>query len=332
MTGAPVPPGADSVIRVEDTDRENAEPGSVRVFSDRDSGRNVRPRGQDMRSGEVVLSAGTTLGPGHLAVAAAAGVATLEVYARPRVAILSNGDELREHARFEDVRQGLGVPETNGPMLAGAVVSAGALSLPPRLAPDDPAVMRELLLQSMAADVLVTTGGASMGEADLFKRVLDDLGLELEFWRVTLRPGSPMSFGFLPRENGPPLPVFGLPGNPASAFVTFELFVRPHLLRSGGHRKVHRRVVRARAQGPFPATGRLTHFHRILLGEDGAGFTARLTGPQGSGLVQSLGLAQGLAVIPRGADQVADGEEIEVILLEDGLGASEHPGFRSSRG
>jgi molybdopterin molybdotransferase len=328
MTGAAVPPGADTVIRVEDTDREAGEAGRVEVRSDRDAGRNVRPGGQDMRAGEVVLDRGSALGPGALAVAAAAGRAWVDVHRTPRVAVLSTGDELLTLEAWE-ASPGEGIPDTNGLMLAAAVAAAGGEALPPRLARDSRESIGSHLEACRHADVLVTSGGASMGEADLLKRVLDDLGFALEFWRVTLRPGSPFSFGFLPRDDAPPLPVFGLPGNPASAFVTFELFVRPFLLRRAGHRRIYRPVLRAVAEEAFPSSEGLTHYHRVVI-EDGGGIPrARLTGAQGSGLVQSLGRAHGLAVVPLGVQRIDPGDAVEVILLHDGPGASEVPGYRT---
>ena len=327
MTGGPVPLGADSVVRVEDTDREEAEPGSVWIRSSRDARKNVRPGGQDMEAGDIVLGAGTSLGPGQTAVAAAAGYARVEVGRRPRVAILSSGDELRTPERFDDVIRAEGLPETNGLTLHAASLEAGAAPLPPALALDDPQDLREHVGRAMDADVLLTSGGASMGEADLFKRVLDEMGFELVFWRVRLRPGSPLSFGWLPRPPLPPLPVFGLPGNPASAFVTFELFVRPFLLRLAGHHAVHRRVAAAQAGERLPSSEGLTHVHRIVLSVEESAMVARLTGPQGSGMVSSLGAAHGLAVVPPGKGGIPVGAGVQVILLDRPAGGTETPGY-----
>jgi molybdopterin molybdotransferase len=330
MTGAPVPHGADSVIRVEDSDRE-ASAGFVELRSDRDLGRNVRPGGQDMRAGQVVLQRGATLGPGQLAVAAAAGHARLDVFRPARVAILSNGDELRTLDEWDDVLRGVAIPETNGLMLMAAAAAVGAHALPPRLARDSAESIKAHVTDVLAyADVLITSGGASMGEADLFKRVLDELGLELVLWRVTLRPGSPFSFGFLPRVGGTPVAVFGLPGNPTSAFVTFELFVRPFLLRFAGHERIHRPVLRATAGERLPASGTLTHYHRVVLRETSSGPAVFLTGPQGSGLVQSLGKADGLAVVPLGVERIEPGEPVEVLLIGEAHASQERPGYRSS--
>lgn len=317
MTGAPVPPGCDTVVRVEHTDGEEGEPGWVRVSSDDDARRNVRPGGLDMREGDVVLEAGTTVTPGVLAVAAAAGRERMSVHRVPRVGILSSGDELRSIADFEDVRAGRAIPDTNGPTLTAQTREAGAVPVPLGIARDDPSDILAKVEHAFDCDLLVTTGGASMGEADLFKRVLVERGLEVLFWRVRIRPGSPFSLGRLPRadDGGPSLPVLGLPGNPASAFVTFELFVRPFLRALAGHGSVERRRVRATAAERIGSTPRLTHYHRVRLEGFDGGWSARLAGHQSSGLVSSLAAADGLGIVPEGRAEIAEGEELDVLLL-----------------
>jgi molybdopterin molybdotransferase len=319
MTGAPVPEGADTVIRVEDTDRE-AEPGSVRILSDRDRGRHIRDAGQDMRAGTTLFEAGQAVFPGVVGVLAAAGRARVAVRRRPIVAILTTGDELRSADRFDEVRAGSGVPESNGPMLASMVRSIGAEPLLLGTASDDHAELRRRILTGGVADVLVTVGGASMGEADLVKRVLYDLDFALDFWRVRMRPGSPISFGWLPTERGRQ-PVFGLPGNPSSAFVTFELFVRPFLLRLAGHARVHRRVIACTAAERFDTPAELTYFQRVSLATRDREVDATLTGPQISGLVTGLARADGLAIVPPSRRSVEPGESVEVMLLDAGPAA-----------
>ena len=322
MTGAPVPLGADTVVRVEDTDAE-AEPGLVRIVRNRDVRRHVRPGGQDMRPGDALLFRGESIHPGTIAVLAASGRERVFVHRMPTVALVTTGDELRGPDRYEDVRLGAGVPESNGPMLAAAVAASGGIPLPSGIVPDDEAALRHAIAAAAEADVLVTVGGASMGEADLVKRVLDGEGFQQDFWRVNMRPGSPFSFGWLPR-NATRQPVFGLPGNPASAFVTFEIFVRPFLRALAGHRAVHRRRVRGRAAQEFQG-GKRTLFVRVTL--DGSTTPPGVydTGPQGSGLVRGLAAAQGLAVIP-GATTLAEGDEVEVILLDHAAaGSTESP-------
>jgi molybdopterin molybdotransferase len=318
MTGAPLPPGADSVVRVEDTDAEVA-PGRVLILHARDRNRNVRPGGADMRPGALVLGRGDGIHPGTVGVLAALGRERVRVHRRPSVAILTTGDELRGPERYADVRAGGGIPESNGPMLAAQIAAAGGVPLLLGIVPDDAAALLAAVERATRSDVLVTVGGASMGEADLVKRVLDGAGFRQDFWRVRMRPGSPFSFGRLPRP-GAAQPVFGLPGNPASAFVTFELFARPFLLGLGGHRSVHRRSLRCRAGERLPG-GERTGFLRVRLeaGPDGA--VARSTGPQASGLVCGLASAQGLAIVAPGPG-VAEGEAVDVILLDGAPGAT----------
>jgi molybdopterin molybdotransferase len=325
MTGAPIPPGADSVIRVEDTDAERTE-GRVKVYSDSDLGRNIRPGGQDMQEGETVLQAGTTVGAGQMGLLFAAGLREVRVHRRPKAAILSNGDELVAQDEFHRVAAGKGIPETNSPTLAAAAKMAGAEPLLLGIARDDPDEILNKVdrAQEAGADALFTSGGASLGEKDLIKRVLLDAGMDLEFWRVKMRPGTPFSFGKIKAPGREALPVFGLPGNPASSFVTFQVFGRPFLMALAGHTRVHRPVVMGVAGEPLRSPRHLTHFFRVVFEGDPARPTVRLTGPQTSGLVRGQGLAQGLAVVPEGVEELPEGESVRVILLDDlGLGTSE---------
>lgn len=316
MTGARVPAGADSVVRVEDTDAE-VRPGRVLIFHDRDRGRNVRAGGQDARPGERVLARGQAIHAGTVGLLAALGHGQVLVRRRPTVAIVTTGDELTELGSHRDRSAGGGLPDSNGPMLAACVAAAGAVARVLGPVPDDRPSLREAFVNAGSADALVTVGGASMGEADLVKRALDDLGFRADFWRVRMRPGSPFSFGSLPAA-GRNQPVFGLPGNPASAFVTFELFVRPFLLRLAGHTRVFRRHIRCVA-GEELRGGELTLFLRVRLEGEGDAPIARTTGPQVSGLVRGLATTQGLAIVPEGRG-VAAGAPVDVILLDPEAG------------
>jgi len=324
MTGAPVPPGADSVVRVEDTDAE-ADPGSVRILGNRDRGRNIRPAGADMRVGDVVLLAGQVVTPGTVAALSSLGLTSVPVVRRPSVAILTTGDELRTPEQYADVRTGAGVPDSNGPMLSAAVAHASAIPIRLASARDDEHDLRERIENAADADVLVTVGGASMGEADLVKRVLDELGFEQSFWRVRMRPGSPFGFGWLPRAGGKQ-PVFGLPGNPSSAFVTFELFVRPFLLALAGHRHILRRTVRCIAGEPLTGPENLTCWLRVGLDPASHPPEVTLVGPQGSGLVRTLSAAHGLAMLPVGTREIAKGEPVDVMLIDDAPAAEPYRG------
>ncbi len=319
MTGAPLPPGADAVVRVEDTDEESGEPGRVRIQVAAEAGRYVRPGGEDVRAGERVLDPGRVVTPGMVGLAAATGHAHLHVHRSPSVTLLATGDELRGHDLYEDVVRGRGIPESNTPMLAAMVHAAGATLAEATLARDDERELGSRIDEAGDADVLVTIGGASMGEADLVKRVLDRRGFQQDFWRVRIRPGSPFSFGYLPRE-GRRQAVFGLPGNPASAFVTFELFVRPFLRRLAGHAGVLRPHLTCVAAEPLRGPEHLEAYLRVCLDRSVDPPSARLTGPQGSGLVMGLGLADGLAVLPVGTGVVEAGSQVRVMLLDGTAG------------
>ena len=320
MTGGPVPDGADTVVRVEDTDRENGQAGVIVINDARDSGRHVRPAAEDWNQGDTVLTAGTSIGPGQIAVLASAHVAEVAVYRRPVVAIIASGDELHEIDSGPPPPHR--IPESNSRAVAAAVRLAGGVPVRVGIAKDDAADIRAHLEKAKDADLMVTLGGASMGEGDLFKRVLDDTGFQLAFWRVKLRPGTPTSFGHLPRTDRPDLPVFGLPGNPASAFVTFEILVRPFLRAVAGHTGVHRQIIRVRAGQDLRTSAGMTAFLRVTLTRTNGVPQATLTGPQGSGLVNSLGSADGLAMIPEGVTLISHGDDVDVILLDSPSGLS----------
>jgi len=315
LTGGPVPPGADSVVRVEDSDREEAGEGWVTILHDRDLGRNVRPAGEDVKEGESVLAAGTPVEPGSLALMAALGLREILVHPRPRVAIVSTGDELVP--AFEPLPHPFPaspVMDSNGPALALAVAGAGGIPMGPRIVGDDVELLEKAFRESSSeVDLLVISGGASMGDADLVKRVLDGMGFHLDFWRVAIRPGSPFGFGWLPREGLPPLPIVGLPGNPASALVTFEILVRPLVRALGGHARTRRILLDARAGAPLPGAGGNTHLVRVTLQRDG-GWTAFPAGPQRSNLLAPLARAHGIAEVPPG-DGLSRGDPVQVHLL-----------------
>lgn len=337
MTGAPLPAGLDTVVRVEDTDAEAGSPGTLRILSPRDRGRHVRPAGQDMRRGQRLLSPGDRLTPGRMGLLAAAGRDPVQAHPSPRVVILPTGDELREPRDFADVEAGFAIPESNGPVLAAVCRS---LALPTTLlppTPDDDTALHNALDRAMDADVLVTLGGASMGTADRVKAVLAERDFELDFWRVRMRPGSPFSFGHLPRGGAgsgasSALPVFGLPGNPASAFVTFLVLVRPFLMTLAGRVDPHLPVSTARTGEALSAHPDRTQFVRVRLEDDGeGGWVTRSTGPQGSGLVQSVAAAEGLAVVPAGPAGLPEGALIRVLRLDQARG-QETPGYRDRGG
>lgn len=318
MTGGSVPVGFDTVIRVEHTDGE-ASPGRVRINRTDDMRKHVRSPGKDMRAGEETVPAGTVLHSGSVPVILASGCNPATVFRRPRVGVLSSGDELVDTDRFDLVAEGRGVPDTNRAMIGAAVSEAGGVPVDLGVAGDDREELRERFGSFPDIDVLVTTGGASMGERDLLKRILLDMPFRLGFWRARVRPGSPLSFGHL-RRGGRDLPILGLPGNPASAFVTFHVFVAPYLRACLGSPRPRGTTIVARTETPLSSPRSLTQFYRVSLDGPGRGdgspwARCRLTGPQGSGLVRSLRDAEGLAIVPDGVERIRPDEPVSVMLL-----------------
>jgi molybdopterin molybdotransferase len=321
MTGAPIPGGADSVIRVEHTQLSGDD--VVMVVNDADIKRNIRPRGEDVRKNAVALTAGALLRPAEIGMLATVGAQQVNVSRRPRVAILSTGDELAELNDFDAVRAGQKIVNSNSHALAAAVRAAGGEPTLLGIARDERTSLLDKLQQGLRADMLVTSAGASVGEHDLVKDVLEELGMRTAFWRVRVRPGSPFSFGVANH-----VPVFGLPGNPVSALVTCELFVKPALRRALGRRSLYSPTVRVRVAERIVTKGALTHFLRVRLtrGDDG-GWLARLTGPQGSGMISSLAQADGLLVVPEAVDELAANSEADVIRLDAADNTQNELGF-----
>ena len=310
MTGAPVPEGADTVIRVEDTDGGETR---VEIRDARDAGRNVRPRGEDLRPGAIAVAAGTVIGPAQLGVLASVGAATVRVHPRPRVAVLASGDELVDLERFDEVRRGDRIVTSNSYTIGANVLVAGGEAVDLGIVRDDPASYAERMTGARGCDLLITSGGVSVGAFDFTKDVLKSLGAELHLWRVLMRPGAPLGFGTL---HG--MPWLGLPGNPVSAMVTFELFARPVIRRLRGERQVFRRPFPVRLREDVTIGAPLTHFMRVIVEWDGGDAWARLTGPQGSGLLTSMSRANALLIIPPERQTVHAGESAHVLPIGDG--------------
>jgi molybdopterin molybdotransferase len=307
LTGAPMPGGADTVVPQENVARED---GIVVVPRPAERGAFVRLRGEDLRRGETVLSPGSVLTPASLGVLAALSRPLVRVYQRPRVAILSTGDELVDLDAVPGPGQ---IPNSNSYALAGLVQEAGAIPIVLGIARDAPLEIEQRVRWGKTADVLVSSAGVSVGDRDFVREVLTGLGAELDFWKVSMRPGKPLTFGRLDGR-----PFFGLPGNPVSSMVTFELFVRPALRRMGGHAVLHRRRVRVRALRAIDNPGPRRAYVRVRLVPDGDRLGAAPTGEQGSAILRSMLLADGLAVVGPDA-RVAPGQELEVILIRSDI-------------
>ena len=309
FTGAPVPDGADTVVRQEDTD-EGAD--TVTIVRDRDVGVNVRQVGEDIRRGATVLTAGTVLGPAPLGVLASLAVAQPLVFRRPRVAIFGSGDEVVDVDQPEAILSGRKVASSNTHTLVALVRRAGGEPVNLGIARDTPESLRDHFRRALACDLLVTSAGISVGEHDYVRPVLEELGAEQRFWKLRMRPGAPVGFGLL---GG--IPWIGLPGNPVSTMVTFELFVRPAIRKMCGHALPFRRAVPVRLTEPVTVKPRLQHFLRGIVQDGVDGMEARLTGPQGSGILTSMVLADALLVLPEGQFETPAGAVVQAIRLDD---------------
>ncbi len=307
LTGAPVPPGADAVIQQELTQTGD---GWVEVQAPVAQGNNIRYPGEDIRRGTLVLAEGAILGPSEIGVLASLGVSEVVVYRRPVVAILATGDELVE--AHQTLRPGQ-IRNSNSYLLAAAVATAGGIARPLGIARDQVEELRAKLQAAQESDLIITSGGVSVGDYDLVKDIMREQGV-IDFWRVNLRPGKPLAFG---RLGGTPL--LGLPGNPVSAAVTFELFARPVLRKMQGFAQLTRPLVQARMLDSIRESGNRRHYVRASVELRDGGFVARTTGPQDSHILTSMLGANALLVIPENSPPVQPGEIVQAMLLVEGL-------------
>ena len=349
MTGAPVPEGADAVIRVEDTLAVSAEalsPNSLPQAGERDEvslrelivnavqinrsakpGHDVRARGESMSSGDVVLAAGTEITPGVVGVLATVKCAQVQVVRHPRVAILSTGNELED---IDDPVDPDKIPDSNSYALMAQVQALGIEPALLGIARDDPAELAEYLQRGLKFDVLLVSGGTSVGVHDYVRPAIEALGVRMKFWRVAMKPGHPVAFG-VSQRNSDDAPketfVFGLPGNPVSSMVCFEEFVAPALRSMMGHARLYRRTIAARLTHDVKHQPGRTEFIRVALAKEEGGYAVTSTGAQGSGMLLSMAKADGLMVVSADSTGLAAGEQVTVQLLE-GTTFQDDAGFR----
>lgn len=304
MTGAPIPKGADTVLKVEDTEHT---PNSVRVFKPEAQGANIRPQGEDVKKGECIIAKGTQIRPGEAGMLAILAKSFVFVYQRPRVAILSTGDELADlDERFSEEK----IINSNSYGIAAAVQEAGGIPFLLGIARDTPDALKEKISHGLTADILVLSGGVSMGDYDFTKTVFHELGAEMNFWKLAIRPGQPLAFGKIQGKL-----AFGLPGNPVSSMVTFEQLVRPAMLKMSGHLTYGRPVLQAVFQEKFSKRTDRRHFLRGVLTQEEGVFKVRTTGAQGSGILTSMVKANCLIDIPVEVERVSPGDLVSVQLL-----------------
>jgi molybdopterin molybdotransferase len=303
-TGAPVPAGADCVVPIEHCVVQGDEVLVLRSFPE---GRNVRPVGQDVVAGQVLVPAGRRLSAPELGMLASSGLASVVVYPRARVVIISTGDELVDPGRpapFGKVR------DANSYTLFGALRDVGAIPYVAGITRDEPEALKEEVLGLVArADCFISSGGVSVGERDVVKKAFFRRG-EIDFYRVAMQPGMPQGFGMIDDT-----PYFGLPGNPVSVFVSFEVFIRPALLKLMGRRDIFRPEIWAVLDGDITGPREKVMFARVKVWREGGQWRATSTGPPGSNLLGTVTRANGLAVIPVGTETAEAGSRVRVMLF-----------------
>jgi molybdopterin molybdotransferase len=317
MTGAPVPSGADAIVPVERTRSPSEE--VVEIMAPAERGAFVRPKAEDLRTGEVIMEPGKRLRPSDLGMLASLNRGFVEVYRRPRVAIVSTGDELVD---IDQVPTGAQVVNSSAYGLACATREAGGDPSILRVARDEPEEIRGRLAEAAGFDVALSTGGVSVGQFDHVKTQLGELGMRQIFHGVAQKPGRPLAFGLLAER-----PFFGLPGNPVSTMVCFYLYARPALLKVAGRRDLGLPRLTARCAVDIRLANGLTEFVRVALRRENGEWLATPTGNQGSNILSSLARADGLLIGPASQTLLRAGTQATVLLLEPGVAADCEPLF-----
>lgn len=304
MTGAVIPKGADTVIRREDTE-EKGKTVLVKVAAA--PGLDIRRAGEDVQKGELVIAAGAVLRPGHIGMLAALGKAFVSVYQQPRVAILSTGDELVDI----ETDPGPGkIVNSNSYSLAAQTLSCGGIPILYGIVGDTKEELALAFQTARRADVIISSGGVSMGDYDFVKDVMGDIGNAMHFWQVAMRPGKPLAFGAIDQT-----PLFGLPGNPVSVMVSFEQFVRPYLLKMQGHTSILRQTIKALSAQEIKKGAGVKNFLRATVSKENDCYMASLTGEQGSGMLKSMVAANAFIVLDENVTSIEKGAEVTVQLL-----------------
>lgn len=306
MTGSPVPQGADAIVKVEETERHGDQ---VRIFEAADNGDFIRNKGEAIRTGDLILKKGIRIRPADIAMMASIGKSVIPVYQQPRVAILSTGDEL---ADLDEPRGPNKILNSNGYGVAAQVIEAGGVPIVLGIAKDTREDLSAKLRQGLHADFIIASGGVSMGDYDFVQDVLVELGAEMKFWKVAMKPGQPLAFGVIGEK-----PAFGLPGNPVSAMVSFEQFVRPALLMASGRSDLFRPTLQATLEEDVRKHPGRRHFMRAIVTVQNGEYRVRTTGDQDSHILLSLVKANALMILSEAGNLHKAGERVAVQLLSD---------------
>jgi molybdopterin molybdotransferase len=307
MTGAPLPEGADSVIRMEDTRKEEVR---IAFLIEAKKGQYIRYAGEDVRQGEKVISRGDMIRPAEVGMLASLGRSFILVHQRPLIAIVATGNELLD---IDEAPSSWKIVGSNSYSLAALVKECGGIPLQTGIAKDRRDDLSAKFRSAMRADLILSSGGVSVGDYDLIKEIMKEVGNRMQFWQVAMKPGRPLAFGLLGD-----VPIVGLPGNPVAAMVSFEQFVRPAILKMLGHKNLFRRIVRARLDKDIEKKKGFRHFLPARIRWDGEDCTVTM-GEKGSGILKSMVRANGLIVLPEEVTEVRKGSMVKVQLLDDSL-------------
>ncbi len=316
MTGASVPRGVDAVVPVEDTELDG---NRVKIFAEVQTGQNVRYTGEDVREGELVLPKGKIIRPAETGMLASLGRSFVQGYQKPLVAILATGDELVD---IDGILSPEKIISSNSYSTAAQIMECGGIPLQIGIAKDTKEDLTAKFRDAMRADIIVSSAGVSVGDYDFVKDVMKDMGISIEFWQVAQRPGKPFTFGTAARK-----PVFGLPGNPVSSMITFEQYVRPSILKMMGHKNLFRKAIKATIKEDIKKKEGLRYFIRAVVSYENGRFTAVTTGGQGSGILKSMVMANGIIVLPEEITSVKTGDEVTVQLIDNSFEMTLQPGY-----
>ena len=316
MTGAPVPEGADAVIRMEDTEKDGQR---VKVYAQTEQGQDIRYAGEDVKEGELVISRGEIVRPAEVGMLAALGRSFVYVHQSPLVAILSTGDELVD---IDEMPSPWKIISSNSYSLTAQVMDCCGIPLHIGIAKDTREDLVAKFRAALRADIIISSGGVSVGDYDLVKDIMKEVGNAMEFWRVAMRPGRPLAFGAMEG-----IPVFGLPGNPVSSMISFEQFIRPSILKMMGHKNLFRRTIKALLHEDIKKSKGVKHFIRARVKYEEGRYTVSTTGEQGSGILKSMVRANGLIILPEDVASARKGDEVTVQLIDTSLEQTAQPGY-----